>query len=107
MPIGAIHWQAALGKVPGEAGEAPLDRRDAERWQAAFRLTGGAGADVETDDLARRRQRIEAFAEAPAGEMPPVLGVGVSRVFGAGGVGIACGGLDEGFQTRRRPRGGG
>ena len=34
--------------------------------------------------------------------MPPILGVGVSRVLGAGGLGVACRGLDKVFQPDRQ-----
>jgi hypothetical protein len=69
-----------------------------------FGIAGSAGADVESDGFGVRGQGIEAGAAAPGGEVPPVLGIGVPRVFGAGSIRVAFGRRDQFFDMRRDTR---
>lgn len=71
-----IHRQAALGKIPPQSRQAPLDGGDGKRFNAALRITGGAGADVESDFLHLRGQRLKAVAPAPGQIVRKILGVG-------------------------------
>ena len=62
MAVLAVERLAALGIVPGQRREPALDRRHRVRLAVAGRRAGGAGGDVEADDL-----RIRAAAARDPG----------------------------------------
>ncbi len=53
-PVLAVHRLAALGKIPHERRQPPLDGADRARLQAG--RAGGAGGDVEAENLGIRGQ---------------------------------------------------
>ena len=114
MPVLAVHRLAALGEIPHERRQPPLDRADRARLRA--RRAGGAGGDVEPEDLGIRGQGGEVLAAGPGRIMPPVGGIGAGCVGRGCGAGVVAGGLGErgeaggqgggGIGRRRRGRGG-
>ena len=114
MPVLAVHRLAALGEIPHERRQPPLDRADRARLRA--RRAGGAGGDVEPEDLGIRGQGGEVLAAGPGRIMPPVGGIGAGGVGRGCGAGVVAGGLGErgeaggqgggGIGRRRRGRGG-
>lgn len=106
--IPAIEFlRAALGIVPADGGKTPLDGRNAVQLAAACwranGTAGGAGGDVEADDLRIRGQGRKILAATPGGKMLPVGGVGLSGVGGTGRRDIAAGALGEILQLGGQP----
>ena len=104
VPVRAVHWLAALGEIPHERREPPLDRAD-----RAFRLPAaagprGAGGDVESDDLRIRGQGREVLPPRPGRIVSPIGGICFSRVVRTGRLGVvACAG-GEVLQMAGPPR---
>ena len=105
VAILAVERPAALGIVPGQRRQPPLDRRHRFSVPAD---AGGLGGDVEADGLRIRRKYLQFLAPAPGAKMLPVGRVGAARVGGTGGLDIGAGAIGEGLQmrrqTERRPR---
>ena len=72
--------RAALGIVPAECSEVPLNGWDAIGFAASLRRTGGTGGDVEPEDLRIRGEGRKILASAPGGKMLPVRRIGPSRI---------------------------
>ena len=93
VPVLAVHRLAALGEIPHERREAALDGAD----RAGFRAgrAGGAGGDVEAENLRIRGQGREVLPPRPGAKMAPVGGVGAVGVLRRRGAGVVAGGLGE------------
>ena len=63
VPVLAVHRLAALGEIPHERREAPLDGADRARLRAG--RAGGAGGDVEAENLRIRGQGREVLPPRP------------------------------------------
>ena len=102
VPVLAVDRLAALGEIPRERREPPLDRADRARLRAG--RAGGAGGDVEAENLRIRGQGIEVLPPRPGGKMSPVGGVGAVGVWRCGGAGVVAGGLGERGEARGQGR---
>jgi hypothetical protein len=114
MAVLTIERLAALSIVPGQRGEAALDRRHGVRLLVAGRLSRSAGGDVEADHLRIGRHELKTLAPAPGGKMPPVGRVGTPCIGRTRRLDVIAGTAGEFFQMRRqswgsvgRGRGGG
>ena len=102
MPVLAVERLAALGIIPGQRREPALDRRHRVRLLVGRRRAGGAGGDVEADDLRIRGQEREVLAPAQARKMPPVGGVGAPGVGRACCLDIVAGAIGERLEMSRQ-----
>lgn len=60
-PVLSVQRRTTLGTVPADGGEAALDGRNRVRSAAEVNCAGGAGGDVQADDLRirGRGERLE------------------------------------------------
>ena len=93
MAVLAIEREAALRIVPGQAGQAALDRRDGE-GRGAFRRRCQIG-QVEPDHFGRRGEGIRSLQSAPTREVLPVGGISFVGVLGGRGPGVIAGIVDQ------------
>ena len=105
VPVLAVDRLAALGEIPLERREPPLDGADRARLRAG--RAGGAGGDVEAENLRIRGQGGEVLPARPGGVMAPVGGVGAVGVWRRGGAGVVAGGLGERGEARGQGGGAG
>ena len=94
----AIQRKAALRVVPGKAGQAAVDCRDRE---GTGRRPGGEIRKVKPDHLGRGRHRLGPFHPTPAGEMCPVLGIGLQRIVRRCGAGVVACGIHQTIEAAR------
>ena len=102
VPVLAVHRLAALGEIPHQRREAPLDGADRARLRAG--RAGGAGGDVEAENLRIRGQGREVLPPRPGVIVAPVGGVGAVGVLRRGGAGVVAGGLGERGEARGQGR---
>jgi hypothetical protein len=68
----AIECHTALGTIPADGSQAPLDGRDAVGFRAALGRPGRTGCDVQTNDFRIRGQGRQILTAAPSGKMLPI-----------------------------------
>ena len=98
----AVERLAALGEIPHERRQPPLDGADRARLRAG--RAGGAGGDVEAENLRIRGQHKEVLPAGPGAIVAPVGGVGAVCVWRRGGAGIVAGGVGERREARGQGR---
>jgi hypothetical protein len=101
VAVGAVERLAALGAVPGNGREPPLDGAHRARLLARGRGLRRRGGEVEADHLRVRGQGFEVPAPAPGGVVAPVGGIGALRCGGLGAAGVVPGGLRQALQMDR------
>jgi len=96
----AVEGQGALGEVPGERREPPLDRRDSAGFSARAHGAGSERREIEADAFGvGERPQVEALAGAPAQIVAPVGGVGAVGVLRRRGARVGAGDLDQRLES--------